>query len=160
MSPDYREKATWTRLWIAIGSGLFLLALLISAVAVPQLRLLHLLQALIYVVVIIYGRRDNSYALGAGFTIAAAWNGLETFGPHLVQTGAVMIWSYLHNGRAEHLETMMVPVGAAGHLILMIACFAALVQHVQSDKRWWKFAAGGLSVLAYFVLIIAIARPR
>ena len=160
MSPDHRGKANWTRLWIAIGSGLFLVALLISAVAVPQLRLLHLLQALIYVVVIVCGRRDNTYALGAGFTIAAAWNSLETFGPHLVQTGAVMIWSFIHHGRAEHWEAMMVPVGAAGHLILMIACFVALVYHVQSDKRWWKFATGGLLVLAYFVLIVAIARPR
>jgi len=160
MRPDHKEEAAWTRVWIAIGSALFLIAMLVSAIAVPQLRLLHLLQALIYVIVFMYGRRDNSYALGAGFTIAAAWNSIETFGPHLVQTGAIMIWSFIHHGRAEHLDTMMVPVGAVGHLILMAACFAALVYHVHSDKKWWKFAAGGLSVLGYFALIIAIARPR
>ena len=38
----------WTRVWIPIGAGLFIAALAGSAVVVPQLRLLHVFQALIY----------------------------------------------------------------------------------------------------------------
>jgi hypothetical protein len=121
---------------------------MVSALMVPQLRLLHLLQALIYVAVVILARRNNVFALGAGFTIAVAWNCLEIFGPHL-----------MHTGRVQHLETMMVPIGGIGHFILIFACLAALNQATGS-KKWWKFLAGGVLVLGYFVVIVAIARPR
>jgi hypothetical protein len=149
-----------TRVWIPIGAGLFLVALAISAAVVPELRRLHLLQAFIYVAVVILARRDNAYALGAGFTIAVAWNCLEIFGPHLMQAGAVMFWSFLHTGQVQHLETMMVPIGGIGHFILIIACLTALFHQTTDTKKWWKFLAGGVLVLAYFALIVAIARPR
>src|ERR1700722_13308509 len=92
------KRSSSTCVWIPIGAGIFLVALAVSAVAVPQLRLLHLLQAFIYIAIVILARRNNVYALGAGFTIAAAWNCLEFFGPHLIQTGAVLLWSFLHTG--------------------------------------------------------------
>ena len=71
------NQSSATRVWILIGAGLFLVALAVSAVAVPELRPLHFLQALIYVAVVILARRNNAFALGAGFTIAVAWNCLE-----------------------------------------------------------------------------------
>jgi hypothetical protein len=153
------NQSSATRVWIRIGAGLFLVALAVSALAVPQLRLLHLLQAFIYVVVIL-AHRNNTYALGAGFTIAIAWNCLEIFGPHLMQAGAVMIWSFLRTGQVQHLETMMVPIGGIGHFILIIACVAALLNQRTDMTRWWKFVGGGFLTLAYFALIVAVARPR
>jgi hypothetical protein len=75
------KRSSPTHVWIPIGAGLFLVALAVSAAAVPQLRLLHLLQAFIYVAIVILARRNNVFALGAGFTIAVAWNCLEFFGP-------------------------------------------------------------------------------
>lgn len=126
----------------------------------PELRPLHFLQALIYVAVVILARRNNVFALGAGFTIAVTWNCLEFFGPHLIQAGAAMFWSFLHTGQVQHLETMMVPIGGIGHFILMAACLTALFQQTTGSKPWWRFVAGGLLVLAYFALIVAIARPR
>ena len=160
MNPYSPNRYSSTDVWISIGAGLFLVALAVSALVVPQLRLLHLLQAFIYVAVVIFARRDNIYALGAGFTIAVAWNCLETFGPHLMQAGAVMFWSFLHTGQVQHLETMMVPIGGIGHFILIIACLTALFHQTTDTKKWWKFIAGGVLVLGYFALIVAIARPR
>lgn len=154
------NQSSVTRVWIPIGAGLFLVALAVSAVAVPELRPLHFLQALIYVAVVILARRNNVFALGAGFTIAVAWNCLEFFGPHLIQAGAVMFWSFLHTGQVQHLETMMVPIGGIGHFILIIACLTALSHQTTDTNRWWKFLAGGALVLGYFALIVAIARPR
>ncbi len=159
MSSARAQKSSSTHVWIYIGASLFLVALAVSAVAVPQLRLLHLLQAVIYVAIMILARRNNVFALGAGFTIAVAWNCLEFFGPHLIQLGTMMFWTYLRTGQIEHVETMMVPLGGVGHLILIVACPAALFDLV-TDKKWWKFVAGGVSVLGYFALIVAIARPR
>jgi hypothetical protein len=160
INPHPQNLSSSTRLWIPIGAGLFLVALAVSAIAVPELSPLHFLQALIYVAVVILARRNNVFALGAGFTIAVAWNCLEFFGPHLIQTGAVMFWSFLHTGHVQHLETMMVPIGGIGHLILIVACLTALFHQTTSSKTWWRFVAGGMLVLAYFALIVAIARPR
>jgi hypothetical protein len=98
-------------------------------------------------------------AFGAGFTIAAVWNCLETFGPHLMQAGAVMIWSFLHTGKVQHVETMMVPIGGIGHLILVVACVAAFSNQT-TKRKWWKFVGGGALALAYFALIVVIARPH
>jgi len=92
------KRSSSTHVWIPIGAGLFLVALAGSAAAVPQLRLLHLLQAFIYVAIVILARRNNVFALGAGFTIAIAWNCLEFFGPHLIQAGVVLLWTFLHTG--------------------------------------------------------------
>lgn len=159
MAHDSMAQTLWTRVWIPIGSGLFLVALAVSAIVVPELRLLHFLQALIYVVVVLLARRNSTWAFGAGFTIAAVWNCLETFGPHLMRAGAVMIWSFLQTGQVQHVETMMVPIGGIGHLILIVACLAAFSNQTTKHK-WWKFVGGGALALAYFALIVVIARPR
>jgi len=160
MNSILAKRSSSTHVWIPIGAGLFLVALAVSAVAVPQLRLLHLLQAFIYVAVVILARRNNVFALGAGFTIAVAWNCLEFFGPHLIQAGAVLFWTFLHTGHVRHVETMMVSHGGIGHLILIFACLAALFNQTTDTKKWWKFLVGGVLVLGYFALIVAIARPR
>ena len=158
---DGSANQSWaTGVWIPIGAGLFVIALALSALAVPDLRLLHFLQALIYVAVVILARRNSVFALGAGFTIAVAWNCVEFFGPHLIQAGAIMFWSFLHTGQIQHLETMMVPIGAIGHFILILACLTALFHQTTDTKKWWKFIAGGVLVLRYFSLIVAVARPR
>jgi hypothetical protein len=157
-----RAPANWpssTHVWIVIGAALFLVALLISALVVPQLRLLHLLQAFIYVAIIILARRNNVFALGAGITIAVAWNCLNLFVTHLIQAGALAFWSFVRTGQIRRLDTMMVTLGGIGHFVLIIACVAALIQTTDS-KKWWKFLVGGLMTLGYFALIVAIARPR
>jgi hypothetical protein len=51
--------------------------LIVSAVVLPELRLLHVLQALIYVAIVILARRSGMWAIGAGLTIAVAWNSLN-----------------------------------------------------------------------------------
>jgi hypothetical protein len=56
-----------TRVSIAIGVGIFILALTVSAYLVPQLRILHFFQALIYVAVIVLTRRNSPWGFGVGF---------------------------------------------------------------------------------------------
>ena len=66
---------------------------------VPELRLLHLLQALIYVVVVILARRNSMWGIGAGITIAVFWNGLNFFVTHNMLRGAVAFGSFLQTGQ-------------------------------------------------------------
>jgi hypothetical protein len=149
-----------TRIWIPIGAALFLVALMVSALVVPQLRLLHLLQALPYFAVVILARRNSVWGLGAGVAIAVAWNSLNLFVTHLMQAGVVAFFSFVHTGHVQRLETMMVTVGGIGHFILIIACLIAFFHQPPDNRKWWKFVAGGALALAYLVAIVAIARPR
>lgn len=153
--------SAWTRVWIPAGAMLFVVALAGSALVVPQLRPLHFLQALIYVAVIALARRNSAFGFGAGFTIAVFWNSLNLFVTHLMQAGVVAFWTFLHTGQARRPDTMMVPVGGIAHFILIVSCMAAMIDpRTDNHRKWWKFAGGGIIVLAYLALIVAIARPR
>lgn len=148
-----------TRLWIPFGAVLFLIALAISASVIPQLRLLHLLQGLIYVAIIVLALRESPWAYGAGVAIAVVWNGLSLFITHLMQVGAMLIWSFVRSGQIRRPDTMMVFVGGIAHFILIIACLDALI-HSRDELKWRRFALGAVVALAYFAVIVAVARPR
>lgn len=149
-----------TRLWIVVGAALFLIALAASAWVVPQLRLLHFLQALIYVAIVVLALRNSAWGFGAGVMVAVVWNSLNLFVTHLMQAGVVEFWSFLRTGQVRRLDTMMVPLGGIGHFILIFACLAAVLHQRYEEHRWWKFMAGGVVALAYLVGIVLIARPR
>lgn len=149
-----------TSLWIQIGAALFIVALAVSAVVVPPLRALHVLQSLIYAAVAIFSARGSIWALGAGITIASLWNGLQLFITHNMQRGAILFWSFLRTGHARQLDTMMVALGGLAHFILIAACISAFLNRYRTHRSWWKLLGGGLIVLAYFGLIVAIALPR
>src|SRR6187401_979054 len=84
-----------TRVWIPIAAALFTVALIVSAVVLPELRLLHVLQALIYAAIVILARRNSMWAIGAGLTIAVVWNSLNIFVTHNMQRGVTAFWSLL-----------------------------------------------------------------
>jgi hypothetical protein len=145
---------------IPIGVGLFLLALTLSAVVIPQLRPLHLFQALIYVAVFVLTRRNSPWGFGAGITIATAWNCLNLFVTHLFQAGAGQFWLLLHAGHVTRPDTLMVMVGGVGHFLLIVACIAGFLQLRPGTRQWAQFFAGGLLALAYFGLIIVTLAPH
>jgi hypothetical protein len=150
----------WVHVSILFGVGLFILALTLSAVFVPQLRLLHLFQALIYVVVIILTRQNRAWGFGVGVIIAVAWNSLNLFVTHLFQAGAGQFWSLLHTGHVSRPDTLMVMVGGVGHFVLIIACMAGFLQQRPSVKHWGQFFGGGILALAYFGLIVVTTAPH
>jgi hypothetical protein len=150
----------WTRVSILIGSGLFIFALTVSAILVPQLRVLHFFQALIYVVVAVLTLRNSPWGFGAGVITAAAWNSLNLFVTHLMQAGAVQFWSLLTTGHVRRPDTLMVMVGGMAHFLLIIACLTAFLQLPRGMKLWGRFFTGGLLALAYLVLIVATTAPR
>jgi hypothetical protein len=155
LRPDQVRESYWNRVWIPLGAGLFIIALAVSAIVVPQLRSLHIFQAVIYVAVILLARKNSALGLGAGTTIAVAWNSLEWLGPHLIQAGAHELWAFLTTGHTRRPDTIMVFIGGIAHIVLIVACVAAFRQLRPGKKEWRQFLAGGLLVLGYFAVIVA-----
>jgi hypothetical protein len=147
------------QVWIYVGATLFLVALLVSAILVPDLRSLHAFQALIYIAVIVLARRNSPWGYGAGFTIAIVWNGMSLFVTHLIQAGAVTFWLFLRTGHVQQLVPMIVTLGGIGHFILMVATILAVIRNADT-RKWWKFAGGGLLLIAYFAVIVVFSEPH
>jgi len=143
-----------------MAASLFVVALIVSAWVVQELRFLHFLQALIYVAIVILARRNSAWGFGAGVTVPLVWNSLNLFITHLMQAGTVALWSFVRTGQVRRLDTMMVTLGGITHFVLIIACIVAILQQRTERKKWLKFVTGGVFALAYLVLIVAIARPR
>lgn len=160
MGRNFDSRRFATRTWVSIGAALFIVALTVSALVVPQLRLLHFLQALIYVAVVILAWRNSAWGWGAGFTIAVIWNSLQIFVSHLAEAGAVAFWHLLSTGQVTRLDTIMVTLGSIGHFVLIFGCLAAVLDDRKTARKWCKFAGGGVVTIAYFALIVAIALPR
>jgi hypothetical protein len=149
-----------TQVWIYIGAGLFLLALLLSAVVVADLRILHSFQALIYIAVVVLAHRNSAWGYGAGFAIAIVWNGMNLFITHLIQTGAVAFWLWLRNGHVEEFVPMAVTLGGIGHFILIFATILAVLRFNTETRKWWKFAGGGVLSIGYFALLVLFFSPH
>jgi hypothetical protein len=169
MSENPANSSGWTRVSISIGVGLLIVALAVSAFLVPQIRVLHVFQALIYVAIIVLTRRNSPWGFGIGVIIPAAWNCLNLFVTHLFQKGAVQFWTLAHTGHFWSLlrtgqvrrpETMMVTVAGMAHFLIIIACIAGFIQLRPRGKQWGQFFAGGVVALAYFAVIIALAAPH
>jgi hypothetical protein len=154
------EIPRWIRLSILIGVLVFILALVGSAFVVPQLRVLHLLQALIYVAIILLTRRNSPWGFGIAVIISTAWNCLNLFVTHLFSTGATLLWSFIRTGHLVRPETVMVFIASLAHFLLVVACMAAFLRLRPGKRQWYHFFAGGLLVLVYMALIIIIAAPR
>jgi hypothetical protein len=145
---------------IYVGAAIFLVALLASAILVPDLRILHSFQALIYIVVIVLAHRNSPWGYGAAFAIATVWNGMSLFVTHLIQAGAIAFWSSLSTGHIKLLVPMMVTLGGIGHFILILAAILAVLRSKAGTGKWWKFAGGGVLSIAYFALLVAFFRPH
>jgi hypothetical protein len=158
-NPETRESR-WTFVWIPLGAGLFILALVGSAIAVPQLRPLHTFQALIYVVVILLARRHHAAGFGAGVSVSVFWNGLQLFITHNMQAGARLLWTLLSTGQVRRPDTIMVFVGGVGHFILIVACMAAFRGLQPGKTDWTRFVTGAVLALAYLAVIVATMLPR
>ena len=154
------SASPWTRVGIPLGAGLFLCALAGSALAVPELRPLHVFQALIYVAVVLLARRDHASGFGAGATIAVVWNSLQLFVTHLMQAGAGELWILLRTGHLHRPDTLAVFVGGVGHFILLVACLEAFRRLQPDGKQWRRFVMGGAISPAYFGVTVAILMPR
>ena len=157
-APSTQDR--WARAGVALGAALFISALAISAAVVPELRLLHVCQALIYVAVVVFARSNSAWAFGAGVTVAVAWNSLELFVTHNMQRGIVLFWSMLRGGHARGIDTMAVALGGIGHFILIASCLILFFRGGTDGRKWARFAGGGVLVLAYFSAIVATFLKR
>jgi hypothetical protein len=150
----------WTRVSIALGVGLFVVALGGSGLLIPQLRLLHSFQAMIYVAVLMLTWRNSAWGFGAGIAPAILWNGMELIITRLPQVGALQLVSLIHGASLTRPDAIIVLIGTVGHFLLIIACIAGFLRLQTSWRHWGQFIGGALLTIGYFALIVSTMAPH
>lgn len=148
------------RVAIVAGAGLFIAALLLSAVFDPRIRVLHVLQALIYVAVIVLTRRGSAWGFGAGCLISALWNYINLAITNFIHAGMDELVRLVQTGRLARPDWLVAVIAAAGHFVLFAACLYGFLRMRPGARRWLEFVAGGAVAIAYFVAIIVTTGPQ
>src|SRR5207244_12703536 len=112
-TPPIGSRSTRTKLdWEIVASCLlFIFALAVSAYFEPPIRVLHTLQALIYVAVIGGALWHQKWAYGVGIGIVAFWNYVNIFvitfiRKGLEKIGLVVSCGYVSIGRGRCMEVV------------------------------------------------------
>ncbi len=154
---QHRATSVSRQHWlISLGVGLVFTALAVSAFLEPQLRFLHALQSLIYIAVVVLAGRNSPWGFGIGAIMAVAWNGLNLFVTHLIQTGMALLLSFLRTRHMSQPVTLMVAIGGIGHFVLLIACIIDFLELRPGARQWGQFVAGGLLSIAYLALAVTL----
>jgi hypothetical protein len=80
---------------------MFVLGFTIAAVFAPEWRVLHVLQAIIYVAVVAMARRKSAWGFGAGLAVAVFWNALSAFVTGMLATASKNSKPWCEQGRVN-----------------------------------------------------------
>ena len=155
-----RAESRWLRWSIVVGAGLSIFALFLSAVFEPSIRVLHALQALIYVAVVMLTRRNSPWGYGAGVVVSAFWNYVNLFVTTFIRSGLDQLAALLQTGRIARPDQFLALIAATGHFVLIAACLIGFLKSRPNAGAWRQFVGGGLLAVAYFIAIIVVTGPQ
>jgi hypothetical protein len=149
-----RAGRPWIRPAIAVGAALFILALFLSAVWDPSIRVLHALQALIYIAIVVLTRRNSPWGYGPGVVVSAFWNGVNLFVTTFISNGFEEMMALLQTGRIARPDQFVAVIAATGHFVLIVACLTGFLDTRPRAREWSKFIGGAVLGITYLVAIV------
>ena len=150
----------WINMSVLVGAGSFIFALFLSAVFDPRIRLLHVLQALIYIAVIVLTRKTSAWGFGAGCVIALFWNYINLFVTTFFKAGLQQLTILLQTGQLHRPDLLIPVIAVAGHFLLIVACLAGFLRTGPGGRAWGQFMTAGALAIGYFVAIIITTGPQ
>lgn len=144
---------------IAIGSGMFVFGLTISAVFAPEWRVLHVFQALIYVALVAMTWRKIPAGFGAGLFVALFWDALSLFATTAARDGIRELATLARTGHTGHPDVLLSLFAFCGHLLIIIGCIAGFIRTRPSARHWGQLLIGGIVALGYLIAIVFIFGP-
>jgi hypothetical protein len=141
------RTARWPSDLIIVCAGLFVFALVLSAVFDPRIRGLHVFQALPYLAAMVFAFKKNPWMLGGGTGIALIWN---------------YIWLHqlLHATSLADPSLVVMTLPATAHVELIVGSLVAFLRLKPAHRQWIQFIAGGLISAAYLVIIVILTGPQ
>ena len=150
-----RGHRDWIQTLITASSIAFIIVLVLAAVFDPTIRVLHTLQAFIYIAVIILTKKQNAWGYGAGVVMAGFWNWINLVHTNFIDAGMRQLSGLIHTGRVERPDLLIAVFAAGSHFLLIAGCllgFARKPNKTAADLG--RFLGGGALAIAWMVLII------
>jgi len=144
---------------IASGSAMFVFGLAVSAAFAPEWRVLHVLQALIYVVLIALARRRSAWGFGAGLFVALFWNSLGIVATRATLDGMNEVMSVVRTGHVQRPDLLLTLLATLGHVLIIIGCVIGIMRLQPKRREWAQFLAGGVIGLGYLLAIVFAFGP-
>lgn len=160
MAPPKQVHSPWIYWSVVIGAGFLIFALALSAFYEPRIRVLHGLQALIYLAVVVLARRNRPWGFGAGLFISTFWNCINLFVTTFIRAGVEQLFDFFQTGRIARPDLALSLTAAAGHFLLVVACLAGFLRTRPQARQWAQFVGGGILAIGYFILIIVPTGPQ
>lgn len=151
--PSICAHLPWPLAAIHVGASLFVVALAASVYFDPSIRLLHALQASIYVAVMVLAQRGNPLGFGAGFAIALLWNGANLFATGFIAAALRALQTVLSTGHISRPVLLLVLVGATGHFLMIAGCLVCFFRSGGGSRPWARFFGGAIVGIIALVLI-------
>jgi hypothetical protein len=135
---------------ILLGGGFFILSLAISALFVPEIRALHVVQALMYVAVILLSARHNRWGYFVGASVAGFWNLTALFG------SVLFVELLAHPSRPD-----LVLQGLAwlANLAVVVGSVLGYRRLATAPKDAGRFALAFVASTAFLVAATAVLAP-
>jgi hypothetical protein len=127
----------------------------------PRIRVLHLVQALIYVAVMVLAARRSVVGYGAGIGIASFWNAANFFVTPFFRRGWEALVELVRTGSTKHPDMLVAPVAGLAHFVLIAACLAAY--GLRTRKRsadTLALLSGGIGAVVTFYWILRAWGPQ
>ena len=144
---------------VGVGSGMFVLGLTVSAAFAPEWRLLHVFQALLYVVVFALVRRKSAWGYGGGLFVATFWNALGLFATTAMRDGIAEVLSITRTGRVQRPDLLLNLFATAGHLLIIVGCLIGFARLRPRSREWMQLVGGGIIAIGYLLAIVFAFGP-
>lgn len=148
---DSSQRITTSEWLILSGSGAFVVALAVSAVFVPEIRLLHVFQALIYIATAVWSVRGNRWGYFVGISGAGLWAYLGAF------ASSLFAQFIQQPARPDLILQMFAWVANVLVVIGSVRAYTSRSTHPGSDVVRFAVAAG--LTTGYLAAAIAICDP-
>jgi hypothetical protein len=156
MSQNPNSAFRWQQVAILVGTALFLLALACSAILDPRLRLLHALQALIYVAILLLTRYNSPWGFGIGTIVPAAWNCMNLFLTTSCKPGQSSFGLFSVQAMPAGSFPSQWPSAASGISFSYLPASSAFFRLRPGLHQRLRFIAGGVLAMAYLALIVRL----
>jgi hypothetical protein len=158
---ERNSPTRWVPVLIVSSSEIFVAVLALSAVYDPSIRVLHLFQAIIYLVVVILCLKQSAWGYGAGTLMAAFWNYTNLVHTTFITNGVRALSRLLATGELRRPDQLISVVAATAHFLLIAACVVGFLCNKPGNiGELAKFFGGGMLAIIYFSGIILLYGPQ
>jgi hypothetical protein len=146
---------------IAIGGGIFILVLAVSAFWEPGIRWLHFFQAWMYIAAIVLSFRSNRWGYFIGISAAGLWDYSTIFANTFFLNGLQQLSQWTRTGHLQRPDLLIAVPAWFSNLMVIVGCvWAYFLMPKKSVSDAGRFLMAFALTTGFFALDMALFQPR